>query len=446
MSFKIRHMIAGILALILIAGTADYTGGIEGRNAAALELNKEITVSDLEAPSILGYRMSPTAELVGVFTLAPEALEQLEELFAAEGAIATEGVTQSGDAEEERSTEGSEDTEAEENDTENTDTEENEQESTEPETTEPETEPEPIPSIYDGIAVITITEEYLNVRAAGNAEAELVGRMYPGSQGTIIEEADGWYHIVSGNVDGWISGKFVVTGAAAETYLKENNLDTKITVTTPELNIRAKSNADSECLGQVWGDESYDILGFENGWYLIEFAPGERGWISGKHVSAGADLGIAMTLAEVEAYEYQKALEAKAASVGAVLRGATAATEAEVALLAALCRHEAGPNSYEACLAVANVVINRMRNGYWGTDMRSVIFAPGQFQYVNDGALDKWMADPGANCVAAARDALAGINNIGDYIFFCSLKSASTRYDTFTTWVQIGGNIFYKKN
>lgn len=457
MSRKIRHMIAGILALIMLVSMTDYTGGITGSSAAALELNKAFSAGDLQAPSIVGYRMSPTAELVGIFTLESEELKELEAMFAAELEAVTEDAAGNGEAEEEQSAEEPENTEAEDNDTENTDTEENEPESTEPEmmepestepeTTEPETtEPEPVPSIYDGIAVITITEEYLNVRAAGNAEAELVGRMYPGSQGTIIEEANGWYHITSGNVDGWISGKFVVTGAEAETYLKENNLDTKLTVTTAELNIRAQSNADSDCLGQVWKGESYGILGVENGWYLIEFDPGQRGWISGRHVSVGADLGIAMTLAEVEAYEYQKAMEAKAASVGGVLRGATPATEADVALLAALLRHEAGSNSYEACLAVANVVINRMHNGYWGTDMRSVIFAPGQFQYVNDGALDKWMADPGWVCVQAARDALAGINNIGDYIFFCSLKSASTRYDTFTTWVQVGGNVFYKKN
>ena len=447
MSIKIRHIIAGIVALVMMISMTDYTGGIAGSSAVALELNKVHTYSDAEAPVILGYRMSPTAELVGIYTLNSEEIKALEAIFA-EGEKETESVS---------SDESTEQTEATETDTEEnvTESETTEPEAMEPESTEPETaesestEPEteaPIPSVYDGIAVITIFEDYLNVRTAANAEADLVGRMYPGSQGTIIEQADGWYHIVSGNVDGWISAKYVVTGIDAENFLKENNLDTRITIATPELNVRSQANADSECVGYVWGDESFAILGQENGWYMIEFAPGQRGWVSGSFVSVGADLGIAMTMAEIAAYEYQKAMEAKAASVGGVLRGATPATEEEVILLAALLRHEAGSTNYAACLAVANVVINRMQNGYWGTDMRSVIFAPGQFQYVNDGALDKWMADPGAVCIEAARDALAGINNIGDYLFFCSPKSAESRYDTFTVWVQIGGNVFYKKN
>ena len=422
MSIKMRHIIAGIFALVMMISMTDYTGGIAGSSAVALELNKVHTHGDVEVPVILGYRMSPVAELVGVYTLDPEMIKVLEAIFADD-----DKMTDSDESEESAEDSGS-----------------NETETTE-DTMEPETEA-PLPSVYDGIAVITIFEDYLNVRAAANAEADLVGRMYPGSQGTIIEQADGWYHIVSGNVDGWISGKYVVTGIDAENFLQEHNLDTRITVATPELNVRSQANADSECVGYVWGNDRFAILGQENGWYLIEFAPGQRGWVNGRFVSVGADLGIAMTMAEVAAYEYQKAMEAKAASVGGVLRGATPATEEEVILLAALLRHEAGSTNYAACLAVANVVINRMQNGYWGTDMRGVIFAPGQFQYVNDGALDKWMADPGAVCIEAARDALAGINNIGDYLFFCSPKSAESRYDTFTVWVQVGGNVFYKKN
>lgn len=447
MSMKMRHIIAGFLALVMMISMTDYTGGIAGSSAAALELNKVHTYSDAEVPTILGYRMSPTAELVGIYTLDPEMIKVLEAIFAEDDketeSISSEGLTEETETTETETTEDV--TESESTELESTEPESTEPESTEPESTEPETEA-PLPSVYDGIAVITIFEDYLNVRAAANAEADLVGRMYPGSQGTIIEQADGWYHIVSGNVDGWISGKYVVTGVDAENFLQEHNLDTKITVATPELNVRSQANADSECVGYVWGDESFAILGQENGWYMIELASGQRGWVNGRFVSVGADLGIAMTMAEVAAYEYQKAMEAKAASVGGVLRGATPATEEEVILLAALLRHEAGSTNYAACLAVANVVINRMQNGYWGTDMRSVIFAPGQFQYVNDGALDKWMADPGAVCIEAARDALAGINNIGDYLFFCSPKSAETRYDTFTVWVQVGGNVFYKKN
>ena len=75
--------------------------------------------------------------------------------------------------------------------------------------------------------------------------------------------------------------------------------------------------------------------------------------------------------------------------------------------------------------------------------MADVIYAPGQFQYVNDGALNQHLPNPGYNCLQAARDALEGINNIGSYLFFRSAKTADV--SQFASWVNIGGNIFYKK-
>ena len=112
-------------------------------------------------------------------------------------------------------------------------------------------------------------------------------------------------------------------------------------------------------------------------------------------------------------------------------------------LLAALCRHVTGVDDYYSSLAVANVVINRILNVYWGTTIESVIYAPGQFQYVEDGILSRYIDNPGANCIQAARDALAGINNVGGYIYFCSEKKA--QYDNYVSWVNIGGNVFYQR-
>lgn len=310
---------------------------------------------------------------------------------------------------------------------------------------EPESAEEPeeiIPSAFDGIAVITINEAYLRVRADATTESATIGRMYPQSKGTILEEKDGWYHITSGNVDGWISKEFVVTGRTAEEFVKAN-YDEAVTVATEVLRVRLEPSVDGAFVDYVKEGKTYPVLGEENGWYLIEFRPGMTGYISGEYVTIGAELANAMTMDEVKAYERQKELEAKAERYGGYLREKTWASEEQVYLLAALCRHEAGHRSYEGALAVANVVINRMRNGYWGTSMESVIYAPNQFQYVNDGALNAYLANPPAICIEAARDALDGLNNISDYLFFRSAKTADV--SQFTSWVNVGGNIFYKK-
>ena len=310
---------------------------------------------------------------------------------------------------------------------------------------EPESAEEPeeiIPSAFDGIAVVTINEAYLRVRADATTESATIGRMYPQSKGTILEEKNGWYHISSGNVDGWISKEFAVTGRAAEEFVKAN-YDEAVTVATEVLRVRLEPSVDGVFVDYVKEGKTYPVLGEENGWYLIEFRPGMTGYISGEYVTIGAELANAMTMDEVKAYERQKELEAKAERYGGYLREKTWASEEQVYLLAALCRHEAGQRSYEGALAVANVVINRMRNGYWGTSMESVIYAPNQFQYVNDGALNAYLANPPAICIEAARDALDGLNNISDYLFFRSAKTADV--SQFTSWVNVGGNIFYKK-
>lgn len=433
MSPKVRYAIAGALAVLMMVSPISYANGIEpalavitGQQIAGSNTEAEILDTTVESPA-------PNSILVGIDTL--EIIAPEWDIFSA-GFVGEKNETET---EVKEPLAGEEEAETDEEAAEN-----------EPETeagteaeTEPEEEEEIIPSAYDGIAVVTIREDYLNVRADANADAALVGRMYPGTKGTIIEEKDGWYHIVSGNVDGWISGNYAVTGREAEAFVKEN-METKITVAVDVLNVRWKPDAESEAIDYVIQGNTFSILDEVDGWYYIESDPGVFGYVSSKYMNTTADLGNGMTNAEVAAYERQKALEAKAASLGAQLRGKTYATEEEIMLLAALCRHEAGKDSYEAALAVANVVINRMHNGYWGTDIASVIYAPGQFQYVEDGALNQWMGNPGANCLQAARDALDGINTVGGYIFFRSAKTA--QYSEYVSWVEIGGNVFYTKH
>ncbi|MBQ1208136.1 MAG: SH3 domain-containing protein [Lachnospiraceae bacterium] len=398
MSSKVKYAVVGLLSLLMLvcmtgmAGGNDVTTVLRTGDKKAGSENTTVKYSNKES-------QAPSAMLVGI---------DIQEMLEAQVDILLAG---SGDepAEEPESAE------------------------------EPE---EIIPSAFDGIAVVTINEAYLRVRADATTESATIGRMYPQSKGTILEEKNGWYHISSGNVDGWISKEFAVTGRAAEEFVKAN-YDEAVTVATEVLRVRLEPSVDGAFVDYVKEGKTYPVLGEENGWYLIEFRPGMTGYISGEYVTIGAELANAMTMDEVKAYERQKELEAKAERYGGYLREKTWASEEQVYLLAALCRHEAGHRSYEGALAVANVVINRMRNGYWGTSMESVIYAPNQFQYVNDGALNAYLANPPAICIEAARDALDGLNNISDYLFFRSAKTADV--SQFTSWVNVGGNIFYKK-
>lgn len=106
--------------------------------------------------------------------------------------------------------------------------------------------------------------------------------------------------------------------------------------------------------------------------------------------------------------------------------------------LAAICQIEAGSN-YEGCLAVANVVLNRLYAGY-ASSIYGVIYAPYQFA---TGNMDYYLQNgTSANARAAAQDALNGSNNVGSYkhfngTYWLDPESLDCPY------VVIGGNVFY---
>ncbi len=113
-------------------------------------------------------------------------------------------------------------------------------------------------------------------------------------------------------------------------------------------------------------------------------------------------------------------------------------TYSDLDYLAAICQIEAGYN-YDGCLAVANVILNRINAGF-GSSIYDVIYAPYQFA---TGWMDYYLEN-GTSSTArdAAAAALAGSNNIGGYLYF----NGTTWLNPETLdcpYVVIGGNVFY---
>jgi Cell wall hydrolyses involved in spore germination len=114
----------------------------------------------------------------------------------------------------------------------------------------------------------------------------------------------------------------------------------------------------------------------------------------------------------------------------------------DVYLLAAIVYAEAGGESYEGQLAVANVVMNRLRNGYWGSTLSDVIYAPCQFTGCQTGAFSSALSTGGSSsCLQAAQAALAGDNNIGGCMYFLPTWNCDT--SDLGSYTQIGNHIFW---
>lgn len=112
--------------------------------------------------------------------------------------------------------------------------------------------------------------------------------------------------------------------------------------------------------------------------------------------------------------------------------------EGDRALLANLIYCEAGGEPYQGKLAVGAVVINRVLSSKFPDTVLGVIYQKRQFSPVASGRLELALAADKANadCYRAADEAMAGVTNVGNCVFFRTPIEG-------LTGISIGGHIFY---
>lgn len=100
----------------------------------------------------------------------------------------------------------------------------------------------------------------------------------------------------------------------------------------------------------------------------------------------------------------------------------------DLELLASIIFCEAGNQSYEGQVAVGAVVMNRVNSTSYPNTIEEVIYQSGQFTPAMTGWLDRVRTSAGYTDAAmqAAKDALAGVNPIGNCLYFdqggCGMK------------------------
>lgn len=91
-------------------------------------------------------------------------------------------------------------------------------------------------------------------------------------------------------------------------------------------------------------------------------------------------------------------------------------TQEDVLWLARIIHVEARGLSYEGKLAIANVVLNRVKSDSFPDTIYDVIFQPGQFPPAYKDGFST--LEPNQDCIYAAKMALNGENNISSCLFF----------------------------
>jgi len=256
----------------------------------------------------------------------------------------------------------------------------------------------------------------LNVRAEASEDAEKIGLLYADCGGEILETTEGWTKIKSGNLVGWASNEYLLFGEDA-VELAESVGRTIAKVNADALRVRKQPSVDAGVYGLVKKDDTFEAIVEESSdeWVAVDFE-GDLGYVSAEYVSTEFLIDFGETYEEIKERE-RREREEKAkliANLGAVAVGTT-----DDVLLGALVQCEAGNQSYEGKLAVAAVVMNRVRSAAYPNTIGGVIYASGQFTPAGNGKVERRLelgVDP--SCLQAAQEAIAGKTNIGTAMHF----------------------------
>lgn len=289
-------------------------------------------------------------------------------------------------------------------------------------------------------------DEFLYVRASADANAEIVGKLYKGAVAEIVDESEEWTHITSGNVEGYVSNEYCVSGTEAMEYANAN-FDVTAQIETNGLRVRSEADTDSAILTSVSEGATLAVdtsVETTDEWVAVQYK-GNTGYVSAEYVTTGLALGEAVSIEEERAAakakeeaEAAKAAEAKAAAATATVQNsAVAASYDELTLLAALIQCEAGNECYEGQVAVGAVVMNRVRSGAYPGSIYGVIYDPYQFSPAGSGQVAAVAANgPKASCIQAAQEALNGVDNTGGKLSFRRASSGRAG-------VVIGNHVFF---
>ena len=128
----------------------------------------------------------------------------------------------------------------------------------------------------------------LNVRNKPSVSSNVIGYLYSNCVVSIYDTVDNsegsWYLVKSGDVEGYVSSDYVLTGAAAKASDEDlTNRYAKVKSNTAVVYSSASSGADS--VGSVYKDGDYKVLAIQNGFVKIAVNEEFAGFVKAEDVS-----------------------------------------------------------------------------------------------------------------------------------------------------------------
>ena len=150
---------------------------------------------------------------------------------------------------------------------------------------------------YTNIGIANVEGGNLNVREEPSITGKLVGKMPKDSACEVVEELDGWAHIVSGEVEGYVSMEYLLTGPDAK--IRAGELVHKVAVVNVDgLNVRDEASTESAVLTQVPKGAELEWLETLEGWIKVA-VDGAEAYVSDEYVTVEEKLDTAITMTEL---------------------------------------------------------------------------------------------------------------------------------------------------
>ncbi len=149
---------------------------------------------------------------------------------------------------------------------------------------------------YTNLGIANV-DNNLNIRKEPDASAKLVGKLPKNAACEILNMEDGWAHISSGEVEGYVSSEYLLTGMEAVTKAREL-VQNKAKVTCDSLKVREEASLDAQVIMTVANGERLDVIEKLDDWVKVEI-DGQELFVSGEYVEISEELDTALTITEV---------------------------------------------------------------------------------------------------------------------------------------------------
>lgn len=149
---------------------------------------------------------------------------------------------------------------------------------------------------YTNIGIAQV-DNNLNVRETPDESGKLVGKLPKDAACEILSVEGNWAHIQSGDVEGYVSMDYLLTGVEAKLKAREV-FKTVAVVTTDALKIREEPNTECGVLTTVPEGEELEVVEVLDGWVKINLDD-EAYYVCADYVEVQEKLGTAFTMTQL---------------------------------------------------------------------------------------------------------------------------------------------------